>query len=200
LKKGGSLLKILSSDEINRYEPNGSTALHIACRNGHVDIIRALLERGASRRQLDQDNRAPLDENENEKIKECFYRSSGSTNERFVSAMPDMEWMIAGNEGFQIACDNIYLSKQFENLGEANQSISHANELKDAQGMDQIRYWLRKSEQNNDISYLVRTYSAQTDFFRRINYCFAHLASHQYTEEERQLWFVKFGKTLHKSK
>ena len=75
LKKVRSLLENLSLDEINRYEPNGSTALHIVCRNGHVDIICVLLERRATRRQLDQDNRAPSDENQNQKINECFYRS-----------------------------------------------------------------------------------------------------------------------------
>ena len=110
-----------------------------------------------------------------------------------------MEWMIAGNERFQIACANIYLSKQSENLKHANESIFHAKEIKDAKGMDQIRYWLRKSEQNNDISYMVRAYSVETAFYRRINFCFAQLGSHQYSEEERQLWFVKFGKTLYKS-
>jgi ankyrin repeat protein len=85
LKKVENLLNTLSLDEINRIEQNGSTALHAACQYGYLDIVRALLERGASRRQVNNKNKTPQDEARNEKIKALFTRSPNATNERFVS-------------------------------------------------------------------------------------------------------------------
>jgi hypothetical protein len=199
LKNVKNLLNTLSVDEINRIEQNGSTALHASCHYGHLDVVRELLERGASRRQLNKNNKTPEDESCNEQIKALFRRSPNASNERFVSKMPDLEWVITGSEGFPTACDNIFLSKKFINLEEANQNICNATELHNAQGMEQVHHLLFKAEQTNDITYLVRAYTAETDFYKLLNYCHAQLPSREYTEEEREAWFVKFGKTLFKS-
>jgi ankyrin repeat protein len=75
LKKVKSLLNTLSLDEINRIEQNCSTALHASCHYGHLDIVHELLERGASRGQLNKNNKTPEDEACNEQIKELFRRS-----------------------------------------------------------------------------------------------------------------------------
>ena len=199
LEKVKSLLERLSLDEIDRIEPNGSTALHASCHYGHLDIVKALLRCGASRRQMNGNNRTPGDEAYSEQIKALFRRPSTNADERFVSKMPDIEWMIAGAQGFQTACDNIFLSKKFATLQEANQVISNAKDLQGAEGMDQIRRLLVKAQQTKDITYLVRAYTAETDFYKVLNSCHAQLSSHGYTEEERDAWFVKYGKTLHKS-
>ncbi len=105
------LLNTLSLDEINRIETNGSTALHASCHYVHLDIVCALLERDACRRQLNKNNKTPEDESCNEQIQALFERSLNASNERFVSKMPDLKWVITGSEGFPIPCDNIYLSK-----------------------------------------------------------------------------------------
>ncbi|CAF0959575.1 unnamed protein product [Rotaria sordida] len=81
LKKVKSLLKTLSLDEINQLEPNGSTALHASCYFGHSDIVKVLLECGASRRQLNNNNKTPEDEACNEQIKLLFRRSFNNANE-----------------------------------------------------------------------------------------------------------------------
>ncbi|CAF1113312.1 unnamed protein product [Rotaria sordida] len=107
--------------------------------------------------------------------------------------------MITGAEGFQTACDHIFLSKKFNNLEEANKAISNVTDLRNIQGIDQIYHLLLKAEQTNDIKYLIRAYTAETDFYKVLNTCHAQLSSRRYTEEERETWFVKFGKTLHKS-
>lgn len=155
LKQVKNLLQTLSLNEIDRVEPNGSTALHASCHYGHLDIVRALLERGVSRRPLNKNNRTPEDEAfNNEQIKALFRRSSSGMKDRFVSKTPDLQWMITGPEGFGTACDNIYLSKNFENLKEAHREINNAKELQNIGGMNQIHHLLSKAEQTNMISHI----------------------------------------------
>ncbi|CAF1095302.1 unnamed protein product [Didymodactylos carnosus] len=48
IEKVKEYLITITEHEINRLEPNGSTALHAASYNGHDDIVRLLLDKGAS--------------------------------------------------------------------------------------------------------------------------------------------------------
>ena len=80
-----SLLKVVSLDEINRYESNESRVLHITSQNSHLGITRALLERGASRRQLYHRNRSPLSDTENYQMhKECINFVIGYVNAKNI--------------------------------------------------------------------------------------------------------------------
>ncbi len=68
------LLPSMSLEEINKIESNGSTALHAACYYGHYDIVKLVLDAGASRSIRNRKyNLTPFDE-ANEQIKKLFYR------------------------------------------------------------------------------------------------------------------------------
>ena len=67
------LLTHLSFYELNRIEPNGSTALHAATFYGHTDIVRRLVQHGAIVRTLrNKYNLTPAQETTNEEIKQLL--------------------------------------------------------------------------------------------------------------------------------
>jgi hypothetical protein len=64
------LLNHLSFYDLNRLEPNGSTALHAATYYGHIDIVRRLVNHGAIVRTFQNKYKlTPAQEIENEEIK-----------------------------------------------------------------------------------------------------------------------------------
>jgi ankyrin repeat protein len=64
------LLNRLSFYELNRLEPNGSTALHAAAYYGHINIVQRLIEHGAIVRTLQNKyHLTPAQETKNEDIK-----------------------------------------------------------------------------------------------------------------------------------
>jgi ankyrin repeat protein len=40
IKECKKLLETMTLDEMDRIEPNGSTALHVACYNDHAEIVK----------------------------------------------------------------------------------------------------------------------------------------------------------------
>ena len=56
------LLETITLDEIDKLEPNGSTALHTACYHGHEEIVELLLEAGADRSIHNKYHFLPFDE------------------------------------------------------------------------------------------------------------------------------------------
>jgi ankyrin repeat protein len=67
------LLKTIKPNEIDKIEPNGSTALHAACYHGHHQIVKLLLEAGADRAIPNKYKCLPFDEAKNEEIKKLFF-------------------------------------------------------------------------------------------------------------------------------
>ena len=66
------ILQIATLEEINRSESDGSTPLHVACRQNHKQIVELLLERGAVRRTMNENGWIPIDETSNQEIKQLF--------------------------------------------------------------------------------------------------------------------------------
>jgi ankyrin repeat protein len=56
-----TLLKEYGADVSRQQEKTGSTALHLACANGYVDCVRALLRAGSPTRCRDSSGARPLD-------------------------------------------------------------------------------------------------------------------------------------------
>ncbi|CAF4926333.1 unnamed protein product, partial [Rotaria sp. Silwood2] len=54
-------------------------------------------------------------------------------------------------------------------MNTAYERITQAIELRDSQDMSQIKYFLDKARETNDASYLLRAYTAETNFYRRLN-------------------------------
>jgi hypothetical protein len=91
MEKVGTRLPTMSLADINRIEPNGSTALHAATYDGHKEIVKMLLERGASRSIQNKFCCVPYDEASTPEIKELFKRRVGNT--RFIAGSGATEWI-----------------------------------------------------------------------------------------------------------
>ena len=66
------LLSKLSLDDINQIEPNDSTSLHVSCYNNHFEIVKYLLDAGASSTILNKYGLRAMDEETSEEIKQLF--------------------------------------------------------------------------------------------------------------------------------
>ncbi|CAF5140847.1 unnamed protein product, partial [Rotaria sp. Silwood1] len=88
----------MSLEEINKLEPNESTALHAAAYRGHEEIVELLLQKGACHTTVNKYNCTPLDEAATDKIKQMIRRRRNQT--RFVSE--SIEWILqTDNADFQ---------------------------------------------------------------------------------------------------
>jgi ankyrin repeat protein len=97
------MLETLTQDEIDRIEPNGSTALHTAAFHDHADIVRLLLDRGADRAIQNKFQCLPFDEAADDETKELFLRIS-NTN-RFVSNTGAIEWELIEDDALEKAME-----------------------------------------------------------------------------------------------
>ncbi|CAF4136801.1 unnamed protein product [Rotaria sp. Silwood2] len=164
------LLSSLTLHDINRLEPNGSTALHAASYYGHFNVVKLLLEAGAVRSITNIYNMTPADEAATSEIKLLFRRQPTEAQARFVTADHSVEWQKhAMGRAVKKAAHNLAYCKPFENMNTAYERITQAIELRDSQDMSQIKYFLDKARETNDASYLLRAYTAETNFYRRLN-------------------------------
>ncbi|CAF3380806.1 unnamed protein product [Rotaria sp. Silwood2] len=83
-------------------------------------------------------------------------------------------------------------TKPFKNLDEASTIICTAFELQDASGMNLISYFMKEARRKNDASILIQAYTAETDFYRRLNHLLAQLPFQKYTTEDRNRWYVQY--------
>ena len=63
-------------DELNRLQANGSTPLHAATFNNHLEIVRLLLDRNCCRTTLNRYGNTAYEEASTEEMKQLFHRSS----------------------------------------------------------------------------------------------------------------------------
>jgi hypothetical protein len=87
------LLMHLSFYDLNRIEPNGSTALHAAAFYGHINIVRRLVEHGAIVRTLrNKYNLTPAQETTHEEIRRLLERDAiYQPRKRFIDDNHDNE-------------------------------------------------------------------------------------------------------------
>jgi hypothetical protein len=166
------LLNELPLEDIDRMEPNNSTALHAACYYKHSDIIKLLLERGFTRRVLNKFNITPIDEIDNEEIRQLFIRSK--TLNRFggdISYEREKSiWIVIDGNQQNIINDRItdmYKGNRLE------YGIFHGEEicqqLNNMPKLDVIRRLLRRAIEEKACTRLIQAYTAETDFYNHVN-------------------------------
>ncbi|CAF1335327.1 unnamed protein product [Adineta steineri] len=165
----------MSLEEVNRIEPNGSTAFHVAAYRGHEKIVELLLRKGASYSTVNRYNATPLDEAKTDKIKQLIRRRMNKT--RFVS--DSLEWIISTN-------DADYQSHEYFKKLETYGKDPHFSRLiiyikqnylnKDLQHVDDIntiKEYFDLAINEKDPTYLLQAYTAETGFYSTLN---VHLA------------------------
>ena len=183
------LLKTMTPDQIDRLEPNGSTALHVASFYGHDEIVKLLLAKGASRSIRNKYNLIPYEEAKTDATKQLF--SGENAHDKFVGdANNTIEWIRVGEHIDQEAKDirkmlNTYsVHNKKKKKGIQIQMI----DLGDYEGIDKIIWYFDQVNEENDPVYLLKAYTEETQFYRRLNRALA--TAHQLdktNESQRQL-------------
>lgn len=172
-------LKIMSIEEIDRIEPNGSTALHVASYNGHEKIVGLLLRKGASYSIKNKYSCTPLDEAKTDKIKQLIRRRMNS--DRFVSN--SVEWILTTNKADYEAHQYFKKLEIYGNDPQFCKFISYIKqnylqtELKDIDSIHAIIEYFDEALNKKDPAYLLMAYTAETGFYSTLN---LHLAEMQF--------------------
>ncbi|CAF4811561.1 unnamed protein product, partial [Rotaria sp. Silwood1] len=186
-------------EDIDRMEPNGSTALHAACYYKRIDIVKILLDRGFTRRVVNKFDKTPIDEANTEELRQLFLRPK--TSNRFggnISYEREKSiWIpVDGNE-------NVIIQDPITDLYKGNRlnyGIFQAdNIIKQLNGMpklDVIQRFFRRAVQEKDLTRLIQAYTAETDFYNHVN---NYLLSRQPENSLSQfVQIIYFNDQLHK--
>jgi hypothetical protein len=169
-----NLLPLMSIEQINCFEPNGSTALHAASYHGHKEIVEMLLLAGASRslRNL-RYNLTPYEEARNNDVQKLFARINLPNQARFIGSSSKTEWSL----------DTSYAAEWKTHLSTLLQpKISfqeiilflQENYLKDyvhlsSREYEKIILYFRHAYEENDVRFIVQAYTAATQFYAIVN-------------------------------
>ncbi|CAF2458677.1 unnamed protein product [Rotaria sp. Silwood2] len=186
-------------EDIDRMEPNGSTALHAACYYEHFNIVKILLDRGFTRRVINKFDKTPIDEAYTEELRHLFLRPKSSN--RFGGDTPyEREtsiWIpVDGNEKIiiQDPITDLYKGNRLEyGIFQADNIIK---QLDGMPKLDVIQRFFRRAVQEKDCTRLIQAYTAETDFYNHVN---NYLLSRQ--QENNLSQFVQtiyFNDQLHK--
>ncbi|CAM4960244.1 unnamed protein product, partial [Rotaria socialis] len=179
-------LKTMTVEEINRIEPNGSTALHVAAYRGHEKIVELLLQKGASYLTINKYNLTPLDEAKTDKIRQLIHRRMNK--KRFVS--DSVEWILQTNDADYQAHE--YFKKlesygkdpQFHKLIIYIRKNYLEKDLQDVDGINTIKEYFDKAINEKDPAYLLTAYTAETGFYTTLNVDLAKLHLENLTSKE----------------
>jgi hypothetical protein len=190
LEEVKKLLETISQDEIDQVEPNGSTALHAASYHGHADIVKLLLERGADRAIRNKFRCLPFDEASTDEIKELFLRIPNSN--RLILNTGSIEWELIDDDVLEKAMEErkiittiyntIPIDKMFDKI-EKNYIDKGLTTIKK---IVTIKHFFEKATKEKDPKWIIKAYTAETDFYNVLNAEIACGAS-KYQSERRYL-------------
>ncbi|CAF1277814.1 unnamed protein product [Didymodactylos carnosus] len=169
------LLETMTPEAINRIEPNGSTALHVASYQGHKEIVELLLQNHANHAIINKHNCTPLEEAKTDEIKQLIITRRKNT--RFCSVA--IEWILATNDADYQAHE---YWKKLEAYGKDPKFYHFINyikedyvekDLKEIDRIDTIRQYFDRAFMERDPLYLIKAYTADTGFYSTLN---VHLA------------------------
>jgi hypothetical protein len=165
----GQLLPSLSLEEINQIEPNGSTCLHAACLYNYPNIVRLLLENGASRTLLNKYKMTPFDEAATEEIKQLFPRSAAAGHERFFADTPqeEIEWISTEHANYGTV-NRLYMNTD-RDLAEVLASLRNDPKFQGISNRNLIEKYFEQAQRTQDYLLMAKAYSAETGFYGMFN-------------------------------
>ena len=187
-------LKQMMLNEVDRMEANGSTALHAASYHGHYEIVKLLLEAGADRAIRNKYNNLPFDEAKNDDIKNLFLRVPNAN--RLVSDTGNIEWEFIDEDAQSTALEERHIIKSLYENKTGTTSISQMFEkiknnyisknLASFKNITHIKRFFENATQEQDPQWIIKAYTAETDFYRILNQEIACGAS-QFQYERRYI-------------
>lgn len=189
------LLREQTLEELDRMEPNDSTPLHVASFHNSIGVVVLLLQRGFTRRIWNKYEKTPYEEIRDEN-KHLFNRDFST--HRFggrISVEEELSiWVRLDANLKNIPTD--YLQGNRLKYG-ALHIDKICKQLRPMINLDVIRRFLRQSLEGRDCIYLIQAYTAETDFYKRVNH---YLLSRN--EDNPLLEFVQtiyFNRELHET-
>jgi hypothetical protein len=194
------MLTKLNTADINRLEPNGSTALHAASFHGHKTIVQMLLQHGAKPWILNKYKMTAYEEAANDEIRLLFCRPLETDTNRFADDTCCLEFILEKETGEVF--DNIpngwfngykNIGKYFRNkniklivrtqmikyylvrlqrsddCARELQSILKHNVPSDHHAYKTARFLFDEYCSRNQIEYLIRLYTLETNFYRALH-------------------------------
>ena len=159
------LIEQMTLKEIDRIEPNGSTALHAASFYGHAEIVKILLKRGASRSLHNKYNAIPYEEASDE-IKKLFLRPK--LDRFFQDTEGNIDWMKCDAEAEKIAENFRFRHSGFGwSAKNTAHRLKHIKEEMSSTEQEQVHNFLDQAEKNP--MSLLRAYTVESDFYRNLN-------------------------------
>jgi hypothetical protein len=180
------MLPNLKSNDINRIESNGSTALHAASYYGHANIVRLLLERGADTTIRNKYEKTAKEEASTDevhsvfestvKIEEADDDDDDMPQSEFVQLYPNAEGMDKSALATRIlkarlstynahkytisAASNLeHLEKKYRKLCE---ETGHEDNLRMGEE------YFKKYRETGDFSHMLQFYTVESPFYRMI--------------------------------
>ncbi|CAF2782917.1 unnamed protein product [Rotaria sp. Silwood2] len=166
------LLPLTSLDALNRLESNGSSCLHVACDNGHLEIVRLLLDYGSSRRIKDSKGHIPLDLVKTKEISELFPRPEEAAAERYgVNPMNQVEWLLDQDYAESLARAIAWGCIKDRGIKKAVKKMEQAGILDDNQSKENklVRFYLNEAVEKNDPTFFLKIYTIEGPFFSDFN-------------------------------
>ena len=160
----------MTLEQIDQIQANGSTALHAASFYGHAEIVKMLLKRGASRSIRNEPHKCvPYDEAKTEEIKQLFLRESASN--RFADyESGHIDWMKCDADAEELAKEY-----RFRHIGfgwkskHMERRINFIREEMSCTDVERIGKFLDDAQEKQDPRYLLKAYTVESDFYRKLN-------------------------------
>jgi hypothetical protein len=158
----------MTLEEMDQIQANGSTALHAASYYDHSEIVKMLLDRGASRSISNKHKCLPYDETENGEIKKLFLRQSAT---RFSDdGSGHIDWVKCDDAAEELSKD--YRSRH-TGFGWKSKDIDRRmkfikNEMSHTD-VERIGKFLDDAQARQDPSLLLKAYTVESDFYKKLN-------------------------------
>lgn len=191
LAEAERLVPKLSPRDLNKLEPNGSSALHAACSNGYREIARLLLDYGASRQLKDSEGKTPKQLATKDDIVKLFDRPEEAVNERYgIYSNSRIEWLLDNDYAEELR--RALMSRGLKDRGvkKTVQKIEKAGiiEADESRENKLTRFYLNEASEKNDPTLLLKVYTIQGPFFTNFNYFMAEGNKRKMFKKLRHKW------------
>lgn len=166
----------MTLEEINQIQSNGSTALHAACFYGYEEIVQLLLDKGASRSVSNRHKCLPYDEAKSDNIKKLFLRRS--TTRFSDDGSGHIDWMKCAGDAENLAREYRIRHKGLSWEGKVDHRMQH---IKSEMHNTDASVSLFLEQAKADPHYLLKAYTVESPFYRKLNQDLATKYYHQGT-------------------
>ena len=172
------LLQTATLTDINKADwTTGDTPLHLATSYGHMEIIRLLLDHGATRNILNYQKKIPIHYATTHDMKKLFKRATNSDLIRFVTNdshrgnYEEIQWLQNSLDATQFYIEfesGMSYSGEWD-INQTIESLYKASELRNSYDLKLIWHFFEQAHVKTDTRYFIRAYTVQSQFSMILN-------------------------------